>query len=500
MAQEKELEVAILMSEIRDTHEIGRVFRQIGHIPCFYEKTSDFWESLNESMPSLAVIDVKMMAQEDIFLSDHPCIKNKLLPIIFVCGDDSLLLLQTTFDLYSIGLIHKSLGFAGQLKSLLLRYNKIFGLERALASFDKKNSESLDRVRALENINQSLKQKIFYANFVQKLENCFEQKELQNKDLFSSCCEVFSKIEEIESYSICELDEEEVRLFSKASSSVKYKTLPPIGLSSKAIDGIPSHILDMAHLEAMNVLGAKVMPILIKGVQGTIRKVIYLKLKRDDFLHHIDWQRVERFLSGKNASFENMLFSAINMTQKNATIWDLLSTLDKYVYDNSGLSQVDANEIALLNIDLSAVVDLAEERFPKRFFWSSFYKEFIGKLKLRTHLKFEVISTSYKSIALVIDYKNNEALFVLVRDYLLHFPYWRFFSHGDTLLAVDLTPKLKMIPLSSKAYLHVLAGLENKIDHSIVNEKKTETSKELVEEIIIKSNKNARLLAKEIFN
>jgi hypothetical protein len=451
------LSVALLLSDIAEVKEISTIFRKLDIIPHYYEDLNSFWSGTLEKMPALCIVDVKCMSDGKLVLRDHPLVQAEQMPLLFYYTPQTEPLLFSTYDLFNLGTLKKTSSYEGPLKAILKRINKLMTFERENLNLTLAKNSYLEKIDLLEERNINLQKEDRYRNLATDLIATLE--EFRNEADFVNAIEkTFSKVDEFLEYSIVELSLNGQKLISPVLHNKKFRMIPSLWLGQACANGIEIFAQTMATQVAVELMGGELVSLLIKGQKRQPDKMIFIKSKDELFFNAFNWNLLESFLSGLYASYELKLKQELSSENNFPSTFHAMSFLDQFVFGKTvhdPLTEKDTqnNEYRLINLDLSSLIELTQRKGNQRFFWSKFYQEFVNKLEIQTRSDFKVFSNGVYSLSFLVEAKNLDYFFDELKEFANKFFYWKYFETPEGILALDIKPKVTMIPLSSFAYL-----------------------------------------------
>lgn len=459
------LSVALLMDDVEAARDLSRIFRKVGVIPFIYQDLQHFWDDIYGQRPALSVVDVKMMSQGELLFRDHPLVKSSQLELSFYYGEDSRPLLYSVYELDHLGLISDELNLKGQVKTILRRYNEKIEYQKVIKNFQEEEARLEDHVTGLLKQLENLKEKRFYEELSDSIIERFEA--LKNTQSFEDALDrVMGSLQEVKNFSIYELSKNGQKLLSPQLTSRKYQALPPVWLGTTSSHGIQSFAQGMAQQVGAEIFGGELMAISICGEHGDPDKLLLLELSDENLLNLLNWDRIERYLSGLYArhliSERELEFDV----EAEVSPWQMMGLLDRIyldgksvVIDKEGedLSQdsLGSPEYGLIAIDFTKLLNFIRERKTKvRFYWNDFHREFFKRFEVQYKSHFRLATFGVQKALLLVEKKDADRIFSQLRAFISRYPLWRYFEDVDVVLARDLRPEIKMVPLSSLAVLN----------------------------------------------
>ena len=318
------LSVALLFKDIKDAKEISLVFKKIGIHPYFYSNLKTFWAGILESSPSLCVVDVTMMSEQRLILKNHPLIKTEALPISFFYTDKSAPLMFSTFDIFHLGLIKAASSYAGQIKSILKRFNKINSMVIKEHELSIDNKHLNKKVERLIVNTQELKEQKTFDQLLSKVTD--EILSLKKYETFEEALSVFIKdFEAIDHFAMMELSKNSQKLVSSECFSLKFKKIPSLWLGKTCFNGIEAFAQVLASQVVMELVDGPMVSLNIDGIKDSPEKMIFIKANDEELIEQFDWVTLERSLSSLYNYFENKESSIKTHITKMKNPFELMS-------------------------------------------------------------------------------------------------------------------------------------------------------------------------------
>lgn len=456
----KNLSVALLFKDLNDAKDISKVFKKIGIHPYFYTDLKSFWEGTLQSKPSLCLVDVSMMSSEKLVLKDHPLIKKEELPTSFFYTDKTAPLLFSTFDIFHLGLIKSSSSYAGQVKSILKRFNKINTLFKKEYELNISNKQLSKKVEKLITNTEEIKEKNSYNEFL--MESVDRVTQLKTSlDFEEAVSSFFKTFTNAESFSMLELSHNSQKLVASECFALKYKKIPTLWLGKTCLNGIEAFAQTLASQVVMELTSGPIISLNIEGIKDNPEKLIYLQVSDEEFLEHFDWVGLERSLSSLYSYFSNKEGTLELRRRETKNTFELVSFLDSFSYgkypDGTVPKGFTGEDYLLIDMNLDNLVDLALTTGSKgRFYWQEFYSDFFTRLEKEAKSTFEAIPVGLRHIALLVERTDDEDFFEKIKTFAFRYPYWRYFENADMILSRSMKPIIKISPFSSNAYFELI--------------------------------------------
>ncbi len=448
------LSVALLLSDIEDGQNVSEVFREMGIIPHYYETLQSFWKGILNKMPSLAIIDVKLMSEGERLLRNHPFVKTQQLPISFFYSDLNAPLVYSTFEILNYGLIRKETNLRGQLKGMLRRFNHSLEVDIKEKSFEIQMQKMERQVTSLITASEKLKEDDYYKNFLDSIISKFENRK-GTEDFYELVSIVFSSVKEVKEWSLLELNKNGQRLVSPALETDKFKEIPSLWLGQPCKEGIQVFAQNLASQVGVDLLGGELMSLMIKGKHDLPDKIILIRCENESFLNQLDWEGLERYLSGLHSRYLLREVSAEKIIENSINPYELFQMMDHFNFD--GPMENDGEDKYLIVIELLEMFQFIKSKPTIRFYWNDFFKDFFYRFENQHKISLKISNLSIGHIAVLVKSENKERIFRALKAYVSRFPYWKYFEDIDIVMVREIPPKIKMIHYSSDAVFSMLS-------------------------------------------
>jgi hypothetical protein len=464
----EELSVALVMSNIKEAHTISQVFKKVGVVPHYYETLEEFWFSLFESVPTLALVDVTKMSEGDLLLKNHPMIKAESVPLAFYLPKNSDVLLTSTFDLFHLGLIEQrgdEGSYQGQIKSLLKRLNKFHKIETERNLFKETGEKSERKIVKVIESHEKIKEKEFYNTLLKSMLARIELAK-DSFDFEEALAKVFDQTHEVSAFSLLELSQSGHKLVSAEMDARKSKKIPSLWLGKACEDGIEFFAQNMAAQVGLELLGSDLVSLMIKGKAINPERIVIVKAKNEEILNGLDWESLEYALSGLYTHFAYVSSESNFKTSNMLTPWEFMSLLDAKTHgkrlsmNDSSLEAHMNSDYALVNIDFSDLINTIREKSLERFFFNAFFKDFWERFESQYRYQVKVSPVSLNNIAVLVDKNIADEAFIALKNYSLRYPYWKYFEDVDIVLTKNMKPTLQMVNFSRESYLRHIDAIE----------------------------------------
>ena len=457
MNNTNELSVALLMDDLEAAREVSQVFRLVGVIPHLFQNLEDFWKGVMDGTCSLAVVDVKSMNQGNLLFKEHPLIRSGKIAVAFWYTDATQALTYSTFEIPNLGLIRKGISLKGQIKSALRNFNeqnRLRSENTALKIAAEKGERQIDQL--IERVETD-KQLYAYHEKLAELETQIDG--LKKSIDFNAAVEALADSwADVREFATFELSNTGQKLVSPKLASRKFREIPSLWLGKTCARGIEFFAQNMASQVVLDLMGGDIMALSVRGVNDNPDRLVFLKVKNDEFMNMFAWDSLERALSGLHLYFEQRDRAEAVNEDGYLSPWDLLGKLDDYLFGlNPALAargNANREKLALIDLDFGDLVATVRRYKTVRFQWPSFYRDFFAKLKQTKVNNFTLTAMGVSHMGLLVDHDGLDATLKTIQAYSNRFPYWKYFENVDLVLGQSLKPRVKMVPLSSLGYLN----------------------------------------------
>lgn len=444
-----ELSVALLMHKMSDAKDLAKTLRKTGVIPHVYQSLREFWDGVLASPPTLCIIDVKNMSDEERVLKNHPLIKNESLNLAFYYQENSRALLSSTFGLHHFGIIRQSDNYDVQLRPVLERLNKLLKIQGENVLLKKQLARAKSRSLMLLESAQSYKEKEDHQKAILRL---LEQLDLEDEgDYFGLVGKVLSAWDEIKEFAMVELNPSRQKLLSPDLKLEKYRQLPTLWLGQTQEQGIEFFASNMAGQVAMDILGTDIVSLKITGHRPLPEVMIFLKVSAE-LAENFPWNYLERFLCGKFSQHQvGRALTSSKMQEETLNPWELLGILDHEFYRTNG------QNYALIDVNLSILLEKIKEKPKNNFAWKSFVSEFASQVKVQFRpFQYQFSLVGVHHVAFLIERAEADHFFKVLKAFVAKFSYWKFFEDATTMMSEVIVPEVKMVPLQGISYLRYI--------------------------------------------
>jgi hypothetical protein len=453
--------VALLMEDIRDAKEASAIFRRAGVLPHLYESLQDFWMGTIDRVPTLCMIDVRLMSSGELTIKNHPHLKNGDMPLAFFYSDASAPLIYSAFDVPNLGIIRREVPMQGQIKGVLERYNRLAAFETRAREAElklKAREAQMDRVVAS---TTKLKEKEHYTSLLKSVIGRFELQREQD-DFFQAAEVVFGTVQEVSEFACLELSFNGQKLVSPKLFHSKFREVPSLWLGQTCPQGIEFFAQNLASQVCLDLMGGDLMALAVKGKKRHPDRLIFLKVNDQELLEHFDWESLERYLSGLNSYFDSKNDAHFENDKNALNSWELFGLLDQVMFgrlpDPDDLVKHHVDELALIDLDFTDLVTAAREKRSMRFAWRKFYQDFFTRFEASKKHTFKIACTAPNHVVMIVDAAKADMIFHDIKQYSLRFPLWRYFEDPDAILGRNMKPEIKMVPLATEAYIRHIEG------------------------------------------
>ncbi len=438
--KKKELTVAIVLKDIKKAQEISIILREYSIFGHFYQSLDQFWVDIKSEVPDLAIVDLQMMSHGEVRLKNHPLVIEEKVPLAFYYNESSAVLLNSTYGLFNFGHIKEEFNLRGQIEQILKRREEFVRLredkeilEERVSRLRRRNAKVISEIFDIKNVTSQQQLALKIGQEVDK--------NLQKFNFLESLGIVFQAWQDVNKFSIYELNIRKERLISQPLLKSKYITLPSLYLGKKIEQGIEGFVSDMATQVSRDIMGKGIKTIKIKGEGQKVKMLLMLEVNEDRF-EGFSWSLFEMILSGIYS--RTMIGVQENIELKDEiNSWDFFSTLDQMSKDGS------QEQFRLAHISFDSLNNIVKTRPKNRFFWRAFYKEFTFELNkiVAGNGFFSFFGT--RSLMLAIPQENAQESYGEIRRMIAAFPFYRFFEDGALVVSKEVAPSIRTVTASS---------------------------------------------------
>lgn len=442
-------EVAILIDDLSTAQAISKTIRLTGVIPHFYESLKSFWFGSIENPPSIVLVDVLQMSQGELALADHPLVRDRSMELVFYYTAQTAPLLGSTYELEGLGNICGDVDLAGQVKSVLDRYNRQVMFQEQISLLEEKQRSFLSQIEEGQREQQRLQIRDLAQHQLVQLCQSFSARQ-KNKNFFEVCEQVFKQSNLIQRYAMVELAPGEQRAVSYKGQDQKIINFEQLWLGKKCDNGLELFAQNLITQVAMESFSQDLVILGISSFRGNPDRLIFIEPSAE-IASNFDWDFLEHHLSGIYARFE--LFAQREGMRANRQVdsWQMLEILDREFF---ALSSSQGN-LKIVDLDFSMLLAAIKTRPDVRFFWDRFIEEFKLRLSLSLDFEYQLSDFGARHMSLACS-STSTHWFEQIKLFVEGFPFWRFFENAQTIMGMELTPQVRMIPASAEAYLNYL--------------------------------------------
>ena len=360
MKGNKNLEVAILSSNLSQAKRIGEVFNKLNMITHTYEEASDFLSSLNSNHFELCLIDIKNSKNMEESVALDARLEHSSLAFIY--DQDSEKYLGPTYRTEHLGYVNADGHIAGQVKNILFNYNGKKKLMGEFAQYKSFHANYSDKTKSLFAKNESLKENLYNVTRIKDFFLTLES-ELQQFSFSIALSNSLTGFEAIKSYALLKLNDAGTKLINLDLEGKKSLDIPSIWIGKNEDVGIGDECISVASSIIEPFVEDNLLCITVSKNNESADLLLVLEISEAD-AYTLDWNLFEQFLSGKYSQMLTRLNDLEKNTTYEKTIFHLMDDLGHVSSDDH-----------LLGIDLSDISDFLEVKFGASFNYLKFWQD-----------------------------------------------------------------------------------------------------------------------------
>ena len=447
------MEVSILCSRPQDAQKLTRLLKDSSSLSYTYKDFNELWEHSQEKLSQLYILDVEVVSGHERGIIDHPKYQKGLMNVVFYYSQDSLPLMASQYRMKSLGdfdiddpdLAQRLSQVVAELKARQERQGEVGKLKADLYQARK----SLDK---LVEKNQREAQESDYRRLLCGLVDAINE-ECRVHDFLESFGRVMERANFIEEYAVLELTPNGQKLISPRLKGQKYRSFPSLWLGiqdQESVTGIQKYAQGMAGQVALDCLGDQIVTL---GLQlhpgGSPQNLIYLKTT-PDVREHMDWSLLESFLSG---CYGRWLFLQQDRSETMGSHW----VSEWEFYDLlTATGEVESVPSHLLVLEFHKLVWARAQKGHDDFQWKRFFNEFSSQVDKRVRHDYFATSLGPWGMAFFVSEGDRRVLEQSLLDVGQKFFYWRFFDDPDSILTLNLAPRLRSLKAHRDSFFSYL--------------------------------------------
>ncbi len=461
--QDKNTKVAIVIEDLIVAKEMAQILKKNHGLTSFYHNSlSMFWrETLTNGLPSFAIIDVKRMSEGDLVLKNHPRVKDQTLQLAFYHTEATKILANSIASFTNLGVVSETMDLTNQLKNIVTRLESETELkdqnvvnEEAILRLKNRTARLVSDISEFKNREERTKEAM---ELVEQLEN-----RMQKAPFMDALLNTMNQWERTINFGLYELNGTAQKLVAPVKKMAKYNELPSLWLGSLAKEGITENARNMSMQVAIDQLGLDVMTVKIQGAKKCPDMLMYVNVEkgvRDEF----NWEVFSKLLSGVYARSLAQVQVKENQvkTESNLSSWELMHIIDEHHYN------LKAAEIRLVNLSFKNLVDGIKSKSKMRFFWKTFYSDFVIELEKACGNDFKLSEFGVYHMNFLVKSDDLTKFMHRLEDFVVRFSYWRYFEDSSASLALNLYPEIKEIPLTSYSLMGHIDREFDDIDRAV---------------------------------
>ena len=452
------MDVALLTADLTLAKAWSAVFRRVGVIPHVYPSLEKFWSGVESLVPSLALVDIRQMTQGERQLRHHPLVESERLNLAFYGTQETAALFYSTYDILNLGIILGELPLDGQIKSILKRFNEQSELREKSLLWERRGEKVEDRLSGLIEKVETLKEKDFYQLLLKSMTSRFETYKSEAIDFEHLCSRVFASVPEVSEFAVLELSQSGRKLISPSLELAKFKSLPALWLDRSCSEGIELFAQNRGTQICLEVMGEKLITLLLHGHHRYPEKMVFIKGKNEEFLNNFDGESLEHYLSGVHSYYRagNLLLDFVD--KKVMEPWELFTLINQI--KSGGLAHTKGvgteKNWALIDVHFGDLIQVILKKEGRHFHWTKFFKDFFYRFETEKKREFHLACFGVEHVALLVRKEEVDQILRDLRTFSWRYSFWHYFEDVDIVLEQNLRPHFKMIPFSSEAYLRYL--------------------------------------------
>lgn len=435
MKKFKGLNVTILVEDVENAKTLAQALRKIEILPSIFTDLDDFDANIAKKTYDLAIVDVLKMTKGNKSIKELGLIESGKLPVAFFYDANSSLLSSSTYAVPNCGLINLD---SFQIEEQILEIvEKGLNNKKLEVINNKLKKEIISKEIGLGKMiktQRSIEVKEDYYNKFKTIISTLKLK-LKNLEFYDACFDVFENWEDVESFSFYELTPSGHKLVSPNSHLKKYVSLPSVWLGQKQTDSIQGYGQSLGYHVAVDYMGDNIVPILLKGLDIEQPQAIFYIQTDEGLIENFDWALFQEVLTAHY--LRHVLLTKRYKIHEGHMLssWEFMSGLEL------SLQKALPSSKQVLVIDFNKLVTcISEKGLP--FYWKNFIDQISAGLRSLINDDFSMACMGTRHLIVHLDNKVIDQYSKNIKEYLNGFSYWRFFEDPDTILSMDLAPKL----------------------------------------------------------
>lgn len=436
----RNFQVSLLIDDINEAKDLSDALREIGIYAHYYDDLDEFWVAANAQTPDFAVIDVKKMSQGSLLLKNHPKVQNSTLCFAFYYSEATKVLANPAFGFNHYGLIKKELSLLGQLRQALRRRNE----ELRLIEDNKKQRDRIERLQTRSNrILQDAQETFRFQNQYKKMLEVTSRmgRASSRQDYLNQLMSLFSEWDACKAYGIYTLNKTNQKLTAPKLIKPRYEQLPDLWLTRPGDRGIEAYAQEMGHEVAFDILD-DAKAINVYGAFDNPDIMVIASFDRAQ-VEEFAWELFEERLSYAYARLILKEERQEDTSSRRLSLWEAFSYLDDIHFHQT------KSRHQLADVDFSGLLKVINEKSGNRFYWKSFYADFMSELEDALAGDFKIASYGAQSALVFIDKTCLETDYQKLKAMVDDFQYWRYFQDTSMVMTAQMAPEVKLVAPSS---------------------------------------------------
>ena len=174
----------------------------------------------------------------------------------------------------------------------------------------------------------------------------------------------------------------------------------------------------------------------------------------DDF----EWSLLELMLSGRFARKAMEEDVTLKETSKDVlSPWHLFSIMD------ASLAKGKTSTQTLVDVSFGQLFAFIRRHDSHKFNYRAFIDDVTRETAKKCKVPFRMGLASTTRLAFIGETTDSTELLRFMKEFFNSFPYWKYFDDIDVAMTEILNPVVRMVPVSSEAYLRYMDGVKPRV-------------------------------------